>query len=249
MVTFTGSTKRHQKYSAFSQVLAFLPTPPVFGSGGKLFASKTIHGATLDAWHELPDKTRSDTYISKNTRMNKYSVALLMIGSLLAVGCNDKQTRDEIMKEVNTKGTITNAQAESLSKAMYRELKLNGLTTITDTQAEILSKVKSLNLCGLSSISDAQAESLNKVDYLKLNGLTTITDEQLESLSKVGFLKLNGLTSITDAQAESLSKEEGWVFLNGLTSITDAQAESLSKVGYLEVPEDLQPLLDKYWNE
>ena len=72
---------------------------------------------------------------------------------------------------------------------------------------------------------------------------------QVERLAKVeGYLELNGLTTITDEQATSLSKVES-LSLNGLTTITDAQAESLSKVGYLEVPEDLQPLIDKFKNE
>ena len=54
--------------------------------------------------------------------------------------------------------------------------------------------------------------------------------------------------TIVDAQAESLSKVY-WLNLRGLTTISDAQAEILSRVEVLLVPEDLQPLIDKYRNE
>ena len=130
--------------------------------------------------------------------MSKYLVALSMISSLLAVGCDDKQgppkefihqTVGEIMEEVNATGTITDAQAEILSTVEW-------------------------------------GTSLGRVEYITLNDLITITDAQAESLSKVDQL-----------------------YLGGLTSITDAQAESLSKVETLLVPEDLQPLIDKYRDE
>ena len=152
--------------------------------------------------------------------MNKYLVALLMIGSLLVVGCNKKQsppkelihqTVGEIMEEVNATGTITDAQAEILSTVEW-------------------------------------GTSLGRVEHITLIDLITITDAQAEILSKVDQLYLGGLTSITDAQAESFSKVDT-LYLGGLTSITDAQAESLSKVETLLVPEDLQPLIDKYRNE
>ena len=128
--------------------------------------------------------------------------------------------------------------------------------TITDRQAETLSKVGSLFLNSLTSITNEQAESLSTVKHLELNSLTSITDQQAESLSQCKKLHLNGLTSITDLQAESLGKVEGYLLysvsvegylsLNGLTSITDAQAESLSKVESLHISEALQPLIDKY---
>ena len=58
--------------------------------------------------------------------------------------------------------------------------------TITDQQAETLSKSRMLNLGSLTSITDKQAESLSEIDYhLGLGGLTSISDEQAESLSRV----------------------------------------------------------------
>ena len=68
---------------------------------------------------------------------------------------------DEIIKEVNASGAITDDQAESLSKVEY--LYLNGLTSITDEQAESLGKTGSLELKGLTSITDTQAKSLRKI--------------------------------------------------------------------------------------
>lgn len=61
-------------------------------------------------------------------------------------------------------------------------LSLNGLTSITDAQAESLSKQNYgvLSLNGLTSITNAQAARLNKVTWLYLDGLTTITDEQAD---------------------------------------------------------------------
>ena len=161
-------------------------------------------------------------------------------------------TPQEIIKQVNATGTISDWQAESLGKGQpYRRwkgipLRLNGLTSITDEQAERISKVSNqLYLNGLTSITNKQAESLSEAKVLSL-GLTSIRDEQADSLSRVEMLSLNSLNSINDPQAESLSKVEGPLFLLGLTSITDAQAESLSKVESLHISEDLQPLIDKY---
>ena len=136
--------------------------------------------------------------------MNKYLVALLMIGSLLVVWWNNKQTLDEIYAEVNATGTITNAQAEiaqaeGLSMKGWGHggwLEFHGLKFITDEQAEILSKVRVLELNGLTSITDAQAESLSKVEWLELDSLTSISDAQAESLSKVETLYLGGLKSM-----------------------------------------------------
>ena len=141
-----------------------------------------------------------------------------------------------------------------------KRLNLNGLTSITNAQAESLSKViaRELYLNGLTSITDAQAESLSKQNYgvLSLNGLTSITNAQAARLNKVTWLYLDGLTTITDEQAESLSKRRmgadnvDFLWLNGLTTITDEQAESLSKItGSLYISPDLQPLIGKYRNE
>ena len=66
----------------------------------------------------------------------------------LKSGCGDREPEQaatkqdpirEIISQVNTSGTITDRQAESLGKAEDR-LYLNGLTTITDKQTESLSK-------------------------------------------------------------------------------------------------------------
>ena len=79
----------------------------------------------------------------------------------------------EIIKEVNASGTITNEQAESLSKVEI--LNLNGRTSITNEQAESLI-LKGINL------------TLYGVHELSLNGLTSITDAQAESMSKVRLI-------------------------------------------------------------
>ena len=134
---------------------------------------------------------------------------LLILIVLVLTGCGDSEPEQaatkqdpirEIISQVNTSGTITDRQAESLGKAEDR-LYLNGLTTITDKQTESLSKAVNLQLNGLTSITDQQAESLSKIRSVRLSGLTTITDEQAKSLSGVSDLYLNGLTAITDAQA------------------------------------------------
>ena len=77
---------------------------------------------------------------------------LLILIVLVLPGCGDREPEQaatkqnlirEIISQVNTSGTITDRQAESLGKA-EDWLYLNGLTTITDKQAESLSKVKAL---------------------------------------------------------------------------------------------------------
>jgi len=156
---------------------------------------------------------------------------LLLLIVLVLAGCGDRELEKaatkqnlirEIIHEVNTSGTINDAQAASLSEVDF--LVLPGLISITDPQAEFLGKVKRV---------------------LELNGLTSISDKQAEMLSQVEMLSLDGLLTITDDQAEILSKIR-WLSLTGLTSITDRQARSLSKVENLEISEDLQPLIDKY---
>ena len=97
--------------------------------------------------------------------------------AVLISGCEEPiQTRAEIIKQIDATGTITDAQAEILSKALV-PLELNELTSITDEQAEILSKAEV---------------------YIKLDGVTSITNEQAESLSKTGGLFLGGLKSISN---------------------------------------------------
>lgn len=123
---------------------------------------------------------------------------LLILIVLVLPGCGDREPEQaatkqnpirEIISQVNTSGTITDRQAESLGKAEDR-LYLNGLTSLTDKQADSLGKVRfSLNLNGLTSITDQQAESLSGVSVLYLIGLTSITDEQARSLSNVRLLE------------------------------------------------------------
>ena len=95
----------------------------------------------------------------------KYLAALLVMVTI--VGCGEETTED-IIERVNSTGSITDEQAESLSKV--RILDLNGLTSVTDEQAESLSKVPVLRLNGLTSLTDEQAESLSKVEYLFISG-------------------------------------------------------------------------------
>ena len=70
----------------------------------------------------------------------RYLAALLVM--VMFVGCGEETTED-IIERVNSTGSITDEQAESLSKVRYN-LFLNGLTSITDEQAESLSKVETL---------------------------------------------------------------------------------------------------------
>ena len=119
--------------------------------------------------------------------MKRFLVLIVVV----LVGCEEPKplSTGEIIKQVNASGKITDAQAESLSKAQY--LYLSGLTSINDAQAESLSRVNDLCLNGLTSITDQQAESLSKVSGLFLNGLNSITEEQAESLSKVSELYIS----------------------------------------------------------
>ena len=59
-------------------------------------------------------------------------------------GVAEQPSREEIIDKVNSSGTITDKQAESLSTV--EELSLNGLTSITDKQAKSLAKVDSLEI-------------------------------------------------------------------------------------------------------
>ena len=71
----------------------------------------------------------------------KYLAALFVMVTF--VGCGEETTED-IIERVNSTGSITDEQAESLSKVP--ELDLDGLTSITDEQAESLSKVQTLRI-------------------------------------------------------------------------------------------------------
>jgi hypothetical protein len=133
-------------------------------------------------------------------------IPLVVFGIYLEMAGGGEQTSEEIIKQVNASGTITDKQAETLGK--IKIFSLDGLTSITDEQAESLSKINGnvIYLDGLTSITDKQAQSFSKLEMLHLDGLTSITAAQAESLSKTGYLHLNGLTSITDKQAQSLAR-------------------------------------------
>ena len=99
-------------------------------------------------------------------------VSVFTIG---VVGCEEPKPLSleeiqEIKNLVNQSGKITNNQAERLSK-VQGFLVLTGLTSITDAQAESLSKVLGgwLSLDGLTSITDQQVESLSKVETLHIS--------------------------------------------------------------------------------
>ena len=114
----------------------------------------------------------------------------LIVLPLAGCGETEQEAIKRIKDEVKSSGTITDQQAETLSKS--RMPNLGSLTSITDKQAESLSEIDyHLGLGGLTSISDEQAESLSRVQTLSLDGLTSITDEQAESLSKVQFLTIS----------------------------------------------------------
>ena len=72
----------------------------------------------------------------------KYLAALFVM--VMFVGCGDATediTTEEIIARVNSTGSITDEQAESLSK-VEGYLSLDGLTSLTDEQAESLSWVE-----------------------------------------------------------------------------------------------------------
>ena len=95
----------------------------------------------------------------------------LILIVLVLAGCGDRepeQTPNEVIKQVNANGTITDPQAEILSK-IEGPLYLNGLTSISDKQAESLNNIRSISLNGLTSITDQQARSLSKVENLEIS--------------------------------------------------------------------------------
>ena len=67
---------------------------------------------------------------------------LLIVMLLVLAGCGEQLTERQLLYRVNAYGTITDKQAEIVSKA--KKLFLNGLTSITDEQAESLGKVGNL---------------------------------------------------------------------------------------------------------
>jgi len=93
--------------------------------------------------------------------MNRISklLATCCIAVLLS-GCGSEeaeQTREEIIKQVNATGILTEKQAEILGNSKFFGLFLNGLISITDQQAKSPSKIGNLYLNGLTTITDEQA--------------------------------------------------------------------------------------------
>ena len=99
--------------------------------------------------------------------MGKYLLTLAIVLGTLVMGFAlvgvamhwTQQTPEEIIKEVNASGRMTDRQADILSKEK--------------TSPEYRG-ASSFHLL-LTSITDAQAESLSKVDRVELNRLTSIT--------------------------------------------------------------------------
>ena len=169
--------------------------------------------------------------------MGKYLIAVVIVLGMLVMGFAligvtihwTQQTPEEIIKEVNASGSMTDRQADILSNEKtspeYRgdtSFRLR-LTSITDAQAESLSKVTFLELNGVTSLTNAQVKLLSQVGFLDFNGLTSITEEQAESLANVRNLGLDDLTQLTDTQAKELGRSNS-MSLNGLTSVTNQQA-------------------------
>ena len=104
-----------------------------------------------------------------NYERPKIVIAVIVMVCLNGItGCGTGNSEElQLIEQININGTITNSQAERLSKVKF--LELESLTTITDEQVEILSNVRELWLSGLTSITDAQAESLNKVRSLVIS--------------------------------------------------------------------------------
>lgn len=90
--------------------------------------------------------------------MNKYPAALLMILSLVIVGCGQRVPEEvfiETVDNVNATGTMADEHMACFRKFLRDNrpsISYGGLTSITDEQAEILSKVGNLGLNGLTSI-------------------------------------------------------------------------------------------------
>ena len=85
----------------------------------------------------------------------KIVIAVIVMVCLNGItGCGTGNSEElQLIQQINISGTITNSQAERLSKVKF--LELESLTTITDEQVEILSNVRELWLSGLTSITDA----------------------------------------------------------------------------------------------
>ena len=113
-----------------------------------------------------------------NYERSKIVIAVIVMVCLSGVaGCGTGNSEElQLIQQINISGTITNSQAERLSKVKF--LDLEGLTTITDKQVESLSNVSVLGLRGLTSMTDEQAESLSKVKYMGVsNALQPLIDK------------------------------------------------------------------------
>ncbi|MEC9093514.1 MAG: hypothetical protein VX438_12450 [Planctomycetota bacterium] len=107
---------------------------------------------------------------------------------------------------------LTNDQARKLS-AFDGDLRLYSLESLTDRQAEILSRHQGgyLNLAALPSLTDAQAESLVlHSGALMLGSVKCLTDRQVQSLSRFkGELYMESIETLSDQQLEWLKAYRG----------------------------------------
>jgi hypothetical protein len=128
--------------------------------------------------------------------------------------------------------SISDEDAEALSKHLSSELDLTGLEYISDLTAEHLSKHKyNVYLGGLLSISEVAAKHLASTDWdsLKLYSLTSIDKKSAKALCMFKrHLHINPSVSLTSDTVEAVGTYEQFDFFEGLKSLSREAAEVLS---------------------